>query len=218
MPHVIAVASLKGGAGKTTIATNLAAALHLSKHRTLLVDADPQGTSMQWGEVAASAGVDGPPVVAMKGAGLRENVHRVGEGYDVVVIDAPPRLGAEQKAAMLAAHLVLLPVTPGGADLWALGQTLEVLEDVRALRPDLKAAIVTNRVDSRTAFSRQLLEALKKESTVPTLKASLGQRVAYAEALTAGHGVLSYPGASPPARKEMQALAREVLRLLGSAR
>jgi chromosome partitioning protein len=215
MPHIVTIAALKGGAGKTTVATTLAAALHAAGHRVLVVDADPQGTALRWAAVAADAGraEDVPPVVAMTAAALRTDVARVGAAYDVVVIDGPPRLGAEQRAALLVAHLALLPVVPGGADVWALSDTLAVLDDARALRPDLKAAIVANRVDARTAFGRSLRGALA-ELPVATLKASLGHRVAFAEALTAGAGVVTYARGTTAA-KEAAALAREVLRTLG---
>lgn len=216
MPYVVTVAALKGGAGKTTLATTLASTWHTAGKRVLVVDADPQGTAARWAaEGAGSATPNGiPPVVAMRAPALRTDLPRVGEAFDFVVVDAPPRLGAEQRAAMLAAHLVLLPVTPGGADVWALAETLAVLDDARGLRPDLKAAIVCNRVDSRTAFSRSLRSALA-ELPVATLKASLGQRVAYAEAMTAGQGVTTYaPGSA--AAKEARALAREVLQTMGA--
>ena len=102
----------------------------------------------------------------------------------------------------------------GGADVWALAETLAVLDEARGLRPDLLARIVCNRVDSRTAFSRALRAAVA-ELPVATLKASLGQRVAYAEALTAGEGVATYaPGSA--AAKEARALAREVLQAMGA--
>jgi chromosome partitioning protein len=214
MPFVLTIAALKGGAGKTTLATTLTAAFHDAGERVLLVDADPQGTALQWAAQAAEAGRDCPPVVAVRGAALRDDVRRVGEAFDLVVIDAPPRLGIEQRSALLAAHVVLLPVTPGGADLWALGETLAVLEEVRAVRPDLRAAIVRNRV-AATAFSRAMQAALA-DLEVPTLKAALGQRVAFAEALTDGQGVTTYAPRSPAA-KEALALAREVRALLASS-
>lgn len=214
MPYVVTVAALKGGAGKTTVATMLASTWHAAGKRVLVVDADPQGTAARWAAEGASSSASIPPVVAMRAPALRTDLPRVGESFDVVVVDAPPRLGAEQRAAMLAAHLVLLPVTPGGADVWALAETLAVLDEARGLRPDLLARIVCNRIDSRTAFSRALRAAVA-ELPVATLKASLGQRVAYAEALTAGEGVATYaPGSA--AAKEARALAREVLQAMGA--
>src|SRR5208283_4891656 len=119
MALVIAVASLKGGSGKSTITINLATCLHGKRHKVLIVDADSQGTCQGWAEIAAAADRDTPPVVGM-GSELRRDLAKVSGGFDVVVIDSPPRLGSEQRAAMLVADLVLMPVTPGPADVWAL--------------------------------------------------------------------------------------------------
>lgn len=212
VPHVIAAASLKGGSGKTTISTTIAATLHAQRRKVLLVDADPQGTASRWGSEGAST--DNPPVIAMRAGALRTDLPRVSKPFEIVVIDAPPRHGGEQRAAMLAAHLVLLPVIPGGADLWALQDTITLLEEARTLRPDLRAAVVCNRLDSRTAFSRSLRKALS-ELPVPALRAGLSQRIAHTEAMTAGMGVVAYAPSSQAA-KEAQALTREVLRLIGA--
>lgn len=130
MPLTIALSSLKGGVGKSTLSMNLAAALHRAGHRTLLVDADPQGTCAAWAARAAELEHDGPPVVAMVGAALRRDLAKVAEGFDVVVLDSPPRMGTEARAAMMAADLVVLPVTPGAADLWAAAETVAVLAAV----------------------------------------------------------------------------------------
>ena len=113
MALVIAVASLKGGTGKSTIAINLAACLHNNKHRVLIVDADSQGTCRGWASIAAAADRDTPPVVSM-GSELRRDLTKISGGFDVVVVDSPPRLGSEQRAAMLVADLVLMPVTRPG--------------------------------------------------------------------------------------------------------
>lgn len=212
MPHVIAVAALKGGAGKSTATLALASEFHRAGHKTLVVDADSQKSAATWASQAAAGGHEAPPVVAMSGANLRRDVERVGAPYAFVIIDTPPRLAAEQRAALMTAHLVLLPVQPGGADVWALRETLALVEEARGLRPELRAAILCNRMDKRTTLSASLVEALA-EAGVPVLKATLGQRVAFAEAFTAGQGVCDYaPGT--PAALESLALAREVLRLL----
>ena len=214
MALVIAVASLKGGTGKSTIAINLAACLHNNKHRVLIVDADSQGTCRGWASIAAAADRDTPPVVSM-GSELRRDLAKVSGGFDVVVLDSPPRLGSEQRAAMLVADLVLMPVTPGPADVWALQETLTLLADARELRPEIKAAIVMNRVNSRTSLAGVTHDALAS-SGIPTLKTTLGSRVAYGEALATGQGVGTYaPGSA--AAIEVEALAQESLALLKGA-
>jgi len=211
MALVIGVASLKGGAGKSTIAVNLAAYLHSSGHKTLLVDGDSQGTCRGWATIAAAGDRDTPPVVSM-GAEMRRDLAKVSSGFDAVVVDSPPRLSAEQRAAMLVSDIVLMPVTPGPADIWALRETLALFDDVRDLRPEIKAAIVLNRVSPRTALAGVTREAIA-DSGVPTLEATLGNRVAFGEAMAAGQGVTSYAPSSPAA-SEVEALTAATLKLL----
>jgi chromosome partitioning protein len=213
MPLVLCVASLKGGVGKSTIAANLAAALHRAGHRTLGVDADSQGTLRMWQAVAARAELDGPPVVALEGPALRRDLPKVAEGFAAVVIDAPPRLGLEAKAAMLAADLVLMPCAPGVADVWALRQTLDAFGEAQALRPELRGVVVLNKA-TRSGLTRMTSKALEG-SGVRLLEVTIGDRVAFGEAMAAGMGVVDYAPSSDAAR-EARRLAKAVLLELGA--
>ena len=214
MAIVIAFSSLKGGVGKSTLSLNVAACLHRAGHRTLIVDADPQGTCAAWASRAAELEHDGPPVVAMTGASLRRDLAKVAEGFDVVVLDSPPRMNLEARAAMLAADLVVVPVTPGAADMWAAASTVAVLEDARGLRPELRAALLMNRAD-RTTVAKMASKALE-ELGLPVLDVSVAQRVAFGEATLAGQGVVDYAPSSDAAR-EIRRLTRGILDALGSS-
>lgn len=214
MAWIVAVASLKGGVGKSTIALTLATTLHDAGHRVLVVDCDPQGTCRTWASHAAEREHDGPAVVALNGAALRRDLPGLATSVDVVVIDSPPRMGAEARATMVAADLVLLPTVPGAADLWALQETIGVLNEARALR-DVPAAVVLNRAD-RTVLARMALDALA-DLGVPVLPATLGARVAFGEATLAGLGVVAHAPASTAA-EEARELARAVLSMLGGAK
>ena len=86
---IIALLNQKGGVGKTTLSVNLAAALALSGKRTLLVDADPQGSALDW--QAARRGETLFPVVGMAKPTLHKDVPGLASGYEHVVIDGPPR-------------------------------------------------------------------------------------------------------------------------------
>lgn len=214
MSITIAFSSLKGGVGKSTLSLNVAATLRAAGHRVLIVDADPQGTCTAWAARAAELGHEGPPVVAMAGAALRRDLVKVAEAFDVVVIDSPPRMGAEARSAMLAADVVVIPCTPGAADIWAARETVAVLEDARGLRPELRAVVVLNRAD-RTTLAKLAGRALE-DLGVPALDVAIAQRVAFGEATLAGQGVATYAPASDAAR-EVRRLTRCILDVVGSS-
>ncbi len=211
MALVVVVAQLKGGAGKSSLVTNLAAHWHAEGRRVLVVDVDPQGTAQRWASVAAEAGHAAPPVVSMNAPELVRDLARIADGWDLVVVDTPPRIASAQRAAMVVADVVLLPCTPGGADLWALRDTIEVLNEARALRPELVAAAVLNRA-SRTTLAQATLAALR-DAELAVLSSALGARVAFGEAMTSGLGVATYAAGSPAAQ-EVAAVAVETVALL----
>jgi len=210
---VIALAGQKGGTGKTTTAVCLAAEWHSRGRRVVLVDADPQGSSRTWAEVAAEANHRSPTVVAM-GSGLHrpDQLPALATTYDFAVIDCPPRHGDIQRSALMVADLVLIPCGPSGLDAWALGATLDLIEEARVVRPDLRVVVVISRRVARTTLGAQARDVLAS-SQLRVLESELGHRVAYQEALAAGLGVTAYAPSSAAAA-EVRALANELEHLM----
>jgi chromosome partitioning protein len=202
--YVIAVLNQKGGSGKTTIATNLARALQQAG-RVAIVDADPQGTASEW----AARQDDTPPVYASKEPTIHKDVPALDGSFDIVVIDGAPRLEAMATSAIKAADLVLIPVQPSAADIWAAEDIIDLIrarQDVTGGSP--RAAFVVSRqvVGSNLADT---VQAALEAFDVPVLQARTSQRVAYAEALGAGLSVLDVNAAK--AEEEVQQLAKEAL-------
>jgi chromosome partitioning protein len=198
---IVALTGQKGGVGKSTTAVCLAVAALERNQRVLLVDADPQGTTRTWGDVASERGQAAPTVVAMGATMHRPGQLRdVAQGYDVAFIDCPPRHGDVQRAALMVADVAILPCGPSAADAWALASALEVVNEARALREDLKACILITRKQGRTALGKAARTALLS-SGLPVLTTELGHRVAYQEALAAGQGVTTYAPRDAGARE-----------------
>lgn len=211
-PFVVAVAHLKGGSGKTTVALMLATTWHAEGHRVLVIDTDPQQTASQWAAVGAEHEQDIPAVIHVQPQAVQRAVRQHSGAYDVIVIDTPARLARETRAAMLAAGdwegVVVVPISPGAGDRWALDDTIDVIEGARDRRPGLRAVAVANRVD-RTVAARVIVDSLA-ETGLSVLSFSLGHRTAFVEAQIRGTGVVQHaPGAR--AASEARELCREVL-------
>jgi chromosome partitioning protein len=206
---VIAIAGQKGGAGKTTVALALAAEWMHRGQRVLLVDADPQQTARTWSEVASEQGRPCPTTVHM-GANLwqPDQVPQLAGSFDRVLIDTPPRLGDVQRAALMVADVVLMPCGPSTHDTWALAASLELINQARTMRPEMKAAVLLTRKVTSTVIGREAREVLIGTG-LPVFETELGYRTDYQEASAAGMGASTYRPSSPAAA-EVRGLVDEL--------
>lgn len=214
MPFVLTSVMQKGGTGKTTLTLNLAEVFREQGKRVAVVDLDAQGTVRTWRDCAELAGhPDTVPVVGSTGPQLRSTIIAMSPGIDVFVIDTPPRLGPEARAAVMLATLVLVPVTPGGADVWELCKVRDLLDEVRGARLDAGPQVraVLNFMQPQAALCQAMRAHVEAEGFAVT-QAQLGYRIAHREATSAGRSILGHARRSPAAR-EMLALADEVTSL-----
>jgi chromosome partitioning protein len=139
----LALVSTKGGTGKTTSAVSLAMVLH-RLGRTLAVDCDPQGSLMSWSESATDEGESLPfTVVSMPTRDIHVRLADLGAGYEHVVIDTPPGDLGIIRSAILAASIVLVPVSPTGLDLNRIRPTFEVLAEIGVSHPVSVGVLLT---------------------------------------------------------------------------
>lgn len=217
MPTLIAFAGQKGGAGKSTLAIATAAEFHRRSLRTLLVDADPQGTAATWGAVAAEVADTEPdytyPDVIMMGANLHQQLPSVAAGYDVVVIDCPGRDDACQRGALAVADVAVLPVTPDTSDVWALGHSIELLKQAQVFRPQLSAFLLLNKLRAGTSEAAEARETFA-EAELPIMEAEIGLRIAYGRFAHSGRGVIGFE-ARGKAADEINALVDELEAFVG---
>lgn len=206
---IVALLNQKGGVGKTTLALHLAGAWARQGRRVTVIDADPQGSALDWSEQRAREG--GPLLFGVLGL-ARDTLHReapeIARGVDHVVIDGPPRIAGLMRSALLAADLALVPAQPSPFDGWASGEMLNLIREARIFRPEIIARFVLNRCAARTIIARETGDALA-EHDPPVLAARIGQRVAFADAARTGQLVFEVESGGAAAR-EITALCAEI--------
>ncbi len=204
---IIAILNEKGGTGKSTLSTNIATALHRAGKKVVLVDADPQGTSRDWRE-ASPPDADLPPVVALDRPQMLVGSLPTLSANDFVIIDGPAKAGDMAASIVRVAHVALIVIQPSGADIWASAATVKLIRSKIDVGGAIDAAFLVNRTSGSTKLSKQMLTGEWNEYGIDQLDSTIGNRVAFAQALTDGISV--YDLADGQAKAEIDFVIQEL--------
>jgi chromosome partitioning protein len=208
---IIGILNQKGGVGKTTLSVSIA---HELARRgvaddVLVVDADPQQSSLNWSEVRE--GKLPFAVIGFSKKSLHRDLPSIAKNYKHVIIDGPPRVTELARSCIMASDLVLVPCTPSPYDVWASSETVDLIKEALVYKEKLKGVFAINRKIANTAIGRDVVELLN-DMELPILNSHISQRVIFAEAAGSGKTVFDVE-AEGKAANEIIALVNEILML-----
>jgi len=203
---IISLINQKGGVGKTTTAINIASALSSRNHKVLMIDADPQGSVLQWQSTGANREFD---VVQLSMPELSTKIRNHRRTFDHVVIDSPPALSHISQEIAASSDLAIIPIAPSSLDIWSSRETIQLVTDVSRKHQGLAARLLVYRKIPGTRLAAEARDALNSYG-LEIFKTEISQRIAYVEAIVSGVSVLKYSPNSVAAR-EIRTLCDEIL-------
>jgi len=205
---IIAVVATKGGVGKSTIAVNLAA--HLARMGdTLLVDGDRQESAASWAVWRKEGGHEfSPTTIRLPGRAIADEGKNLFSKYDYTVIDAGGRDNPALRAAMVVSDVLIVPIGASSIDAAAMDDFVRILEDAKAVKPEINVKVVLSRIDTRTKDRAEMLKYLH-DSGLEVLDSVIHERVIYRRVFSEGMGVFEN-SKDPAAKSEVEKLFTEL--------
>lgn len=211
---IYTVGGIKGGSGKTTVATNLAIWL-AQKSDVLLVDADEQETATDftaWREETLKGEV-GYTSIKLTGENVRREILKLKNKFDHIVIDTGGRDTTSQRAAIFVSDVLLLPFNPRSFDIWTVVKLQKLLEEIRSVKPEeLKAYSFLNRADVRGSDNFDAGDALAQIEGIAFLDTALGNRKAFSNASGRGLSVIELNPTDEKATTELTNLFTQIVK------
>lgn len=212
---ILSISNLKGGVGKSTIAQNIAVRLAQMGKKVCIADTDTeQKTTSKWASLRMSDAVS-VPVFGISIDKVSQEILALKSNYDVVVVDGTPALTELTTRIIILSDLVVVPILPGGGDIWALENFLARYEEAKITKESyggkVSVAVVVNRYSERTTLDREVLNAIS-EFGIKVLNTKLSNRVSYREATISGMGANELK--DEKAKLEVEELTAEILQIL----
>lgn len=208
---IVLIGSQKGGAGKSTIATNLSVEFARLGRDVVLVDADAQRSASRWHADREEAGVT-PTIASVEKLG---NIHStlldLDTRYEVVVVDVAGKDSREMRTGMAAAHKLIVTVRPSQFDLDTLPHMQQVIDEAMDLNPDLDVRSLLTQVPPHNVATERTDagEYLADYPGLKPLQTVIYERKAYRDVIGEGLGVVEWN--NPKAKAEVQELAAELM-------
>lgn len=221
---IVAIGGIKGGSGKTTVATHLAIIRAGEGRDVLLIDADDQETASDFtvfrNERAGTGPSAGPNYTGIKltGAAVRTQTLRLTDKYQDIVIDTGGRDTSSQRAALSVADILLVPFVPRSFDIWTLEKVCALINEMRPANPKLKVFTFLNRADPRGQDNDDAAQVLRETEGLEYANIALGNRKAFSNAAGQGLAVTELKPGDPKAIDEVMMLYRYIFDITETSR
>lgn len=203
---ILTIGSIKGGCGKSLIATNLTVLQSEKKRSVLLVDGDEQGTSGDWSDHRTNLGLPTSwTTIRLRGNAVRSEVLKLKSNYDDIIIDCGGRDTSSLRAALTVSNIFLIPFQPKSFDIWTATKVSALVEEVAVLNPKLQTYAFINCAASRGTDNDDAKKILSQLSNIILLDQTVGLRKSFSNATSEGLGV-SELKTDKKATQEIQAL------------
>jgi len=188
---IVVVGGVKGGSGKTTIATNLVVIRSSIKEKVLLIDADEQKSSSMFANQRDVLDIKTNwSTIQLSGKTIHSQVSRLKSDYDDIIIDAGGRDTTSQRSALVIADIYLIPFKPRSFDVWTLGDVKTIINEIRVVNPNLKAFAFINQADPKGSDNEDTLNILDECEEIKCLKFTIGNRKSFGNASSDGLGII----------------------------
>ena len=209
---IIVVGGIKGGSGKTTVATNLAVLRSGKTKDVLLIDADDQETATDFTILRNEQLPKGAGYTSIKlsGSAVRTEVLRLSVKFKDIIIDTGGRDTTSQRAALSVADILLIPFVPRSFDVWTLEKVSALVAEMKTINPNLKAYAFINRADPRGQDNEEASEVIRENEEIIFINTPLGARKAFSNAASAGLGVTEVKPPDTKAADQIKVLYKYV--------
>ena len=209
---ILLIGAEKGGTGKTTIATNLAAMRANKGRDVLLFDTDTQGSATYWNRLRDESKIKPSIFCAQKFGRVDNEVVKLSKKFDDIIIDAGGRDSEELRSSMLVADFIYIPLQPSQFDVWTISSMANMIKSSLLLNPKIKAYVLLNRASTNPSVSEvnEAKEILEDVDELNFSQSIIRDRIAFRKAARDGIAITEMKPADKKAVSEIKSLYQEI--------